>query len=97
MSEPLRLILPLLGFACWASAQVTEDTPGWFPFVIPGLDTSRTHTDLSWLNPKPAGAHGHLRVQDGRFVDGRGQRVRLFGTNLTATSFVMPLAAQYVR
>ena len=69
-----------------AVSQVTEDTPGWFGFTIPGLDSSTTATDLSWLSPEPAGTQGHLRVSEGHFVDARGQRVRLFGTNLTATS-----------
>src|ERR1019366_10739421 len=68
------------------SAEVTPESPGWFAFAIPGLDASPTATDLSWLNPAPAGADGFIRAAGGHFVDGKGKRVRFFGTNLTATA-----------
>ncbi|MHC4400005.1 MAG: alpha-amylase family protein [Planctomycetota bacterium] len=85
--------------AAWG--QVSEDTPGWFPFTIPGLDASPSPIDLAHLNAEPAGAHGRLRRESGHLVDGRGRRVRLFGTNLTATSCfpekeVAPLLAAHL-
>lgn len=75
-----------LGLAMSASAQIRGATPGWFEFVFPGLDSSETATDLSWLNDKHAGADGFIRVRNGHFTDGQGRRVRFFGTNLTAAS-----------
>ena len=56
-----------------------------FPFVIPGLATPPTGSvvDVSWLNDPPAGGHGFVRVRDGHFVDGRGQRVRFLASNFT--------------
>jgi hypothetical protein len=65
------------------TAQVTARSPGWFEWVVPGLDSSPTATDLSGLNPGPAGAEGFVRARDGHFVDGAGRRVRFFGCNLT--------------
>ena len=66
-----------------ARCQVTKDTPGWFEFVIPGLDATQTPVDMSFLNPEPAGASGFARIEDGHFVDGAGKSLRLLGTNLT--------------
>ncbi len=58
----------------------------WFEFALDGFDASPSPIDLSALNAERAGAHGFVRAQGGHFVDGRGQRVRFFGTNLTATA-----------
>lgn len=70
---------------CWTCrAQVDASTPGWFVFDVPGLDVpDGSPTDMSWLNTQPAGASGFLRCEGGHFVDGKGRRVRLIGTNLT--------------
>ena len=59
-----------------------------FPFVIPDLATppAGSITDLSWLNEKPAGGHGFVRLQDGHFVDGQGQRIRFLASNFTFES-----------
>lgn len=56
-----------------------------FPFVIPGLASpaAGSITDLSWLNERPAGGHGFVRVKEGHFVDGRGQRLRFLASNFT--------------
>lgn len=64
-----------------ASEPITAETPGWFPFSISALDGSPTAIDLSWLNEKPAGASGFLRAEGEHIVDGKGNTVRLFGTN----------------
>jgi len=64
-------------------AQVNGETPGYFPFVIPMLDASPSFTDMSALNAVPAGASGFVTIRDGHFVDGKGERVRLLGSNLT--------------
>jgi hypothetical protein len=62
-----------------------DERAGWFPFVIPDLadeQTTGSPIDLSFLSPEPAGAHGFLRPDGERIVDGRGEEVRLFGTNI---------------
>ncbi|MBT3291783.1 MAG: cellulase family glycosylhydrolase, partial [Victivallales bacterium] len=73
-----------------ALGQVNENTPGWFAFDMPGLEApSGTPVDLSGLTTEPAGGSGFLQVKDGHFADGRGQRVRLIGTNITGDSCFM--------
>ena len=69
--------------ALQSPGQVTGETPGYFPFVIPPLDASPSFTDMSALNPAPAGANGFVTIRDGHFVDGKGNRIRLLGSNLT--------------
>src|SRR5262245_1264311 len=79
-----------LGLAGAAAAQVNGSTPGWFSFSIPGFDAAPTPIDLSFLNTKPAGKDGFLRVQDGVIRDGAGQRVRLFGFNFSGEASFPP-------
>lgn len=72
----------LLGGHALAQASYRDN---WFTFVIPDLadeDSTGTPIDLSFLNPQPAGANGVLRADGERIVDGRGQEVRLYGTNI---------------
>lgn len=82
----MRVVLTCLvaiavaGAAC---AQVTADTPGYFPFWVPWTDASPTFIDMSFLNAEPAGASGRTAIRDGRFVDGKGDRLRLLGSNIT--------------
>jgi hypothetical protein len=59
---------------------------GWFDFVIRDLDTTATAVDMSFLNSEPAGSAGFISVKDGHFIDGKGDRIRFFGTNLTFES-----------
>ena len=65
-----------------AQAPADEDM---FPFVIPGLAAppAGSVVDVSWLNDKPAGGQGFVRVRDGHFVDGSGKRVRFLASNFT--------------
>ena len=68
------------------SALAQTPTPeGLFPFVIPGLTapTNGSILDVSWLNEKPAGGQGFVRVGDGHFVDGHGKRLRFLASNFT--------------
>jgi hypothetical protein len=84
---------PLLALLIGAPMVQAEDRSTWFPFVVPSLANERTAgtpIDLSWLNPGPAGEHGHLRADGERLVDGRGQEVRLFGSNICDWHAVMP-------
>ena len=59
---------------------------GWFDFVIPDSDTIRNDVDMSFLNENIAGTSGFVTVKDGHFIDGKGERIRFFGTNLTFSS-----------
>ena len=65
-----------------------EDIPqyGWFDFVMTDLDTTKNAVDLSFLNEKMAGENGFILVKDGHFVNGTGNKIRFFGTNLTFSS-----------
>ena len=75
----------------WVMALATAALPAQsppedqFPFVIPGLaaPVAGSIVDVSRLNERPAGGHGCVRVSDGHFIDGRGQRLRLLATNFT--------------
>ncbi|HEX8834743.1 MAG TPA: hypothetical protein VF719_11105, partial [Abditibacteriaceae bacterium] len=59
----------------------TPAPPTLFPFALPPFDSSKTATDVSWLNVTPAGKNGFLRARGEQFVDGRGTPVRLWGVN----------------
>jgi hypothetical protein len=81
MNTSIRHCLALVA-AGLPVAQAGEDL---FPFVIPGLAAppAGAVVDVAWLNDRPAGRHGPVRVRDGRFVDGRGQRLRVLASNVT--------------
>lgn len=94
-----------LGLALFAASwvlspcagQVGATTPGWFVFDVPGLDApDGSPADVSWLNAEQAGASGFIRCEGGHFVDGKGRRVRLIGTNLTGDA-CFPEASQAAR
>jgi hypothetical protein len=79
-----RVLFLAAFFGCLAFAQESY-RDSWFPFVITDVadeETAGTPIDLSYLNPQPAGTHGYLRVEGERIVDGRGQTVRLYGSNI---------------
>ena len=79
----------LILFSCLlVFSAVHADVPaGWFPFVI-GEISPDSPLCMAAANVAPAGQSGFVRVKDGRFVDGRGERLRLLGTNVTfATAF----------
>ena len=96
------VLLEVMILSFSGQCQVTKDTPGWFEFVIPGLDATQTPVDMSFLNPEPAGAAGFVRIENAYFVDGAGKRLKLLGTNLTfASAFpdkdVSPKIAAHMR
>jgi len=108
IAAPLRFLLPLWGLGAALSlcavpaGAVDENTPGWFVFVIPSLDESKTPVDLSWLSPEPAGARGRIRIVEGHFADADGKRIRFLGTNATFDAAlppkdVAPLVAAHMR
>lgn len=69
--------------ACSESPEKLKREYGWFEFVMPGLDTGMTEVDMSFLNETIAGQSGFVSVKDGHFVNGAGERIRFFGTNVT--------------
>jgi hypothetical protein len=70
--------------SCQKTPEIREH--GWFEFVIPDLDSSATSVDMSFLNAEIAGSSGFITVKDGHFINGKGERIRFFGTNLTFNS-----------
>ena len=71
--------------AAAAAEPHTQVEADWYEFVVPTLSTDRTAgspIDLSYLSPDPAGSNGHLRADGDDIVDGDGNRVVLFGTNI---------------
>lgn len=73
-----------------SSAQVTAETPGSFPFWVPPFDNDTSFTDMSFLNPQPAGAAGRAVIHGGHFYDAEGNRLRLMGSNLTFAAAFPP-------
>lgn len=60
---------------------------GWFPFVIPWNDASKTPTDLSYLNVMPAGRNGRIVSRNGHFYEAAsGNRVRFMAVNMVAAA-----------
>lgn len=54
------------------------------PFALPWDDQSESITNVSHLLEKPAGKHGFIHIdENGHFVDGAGERIRLLGVNLS--------------
>jgi hypothetical protein len=70
----------------------TREGQALFPFVIPWDDAVQgTATDVSALNPGPAGESGFIVVRDGVFVTERtGERIRFLATNLGARAAFPP-------
>ncbi len=78
-------IIPYIAifFLISACQQIPENTHGWFDFAINDLDSSQNAVDLSFLNEDVAGESGYITVQDGQFINGKGEQVRFFGDNVT--------------
>jgi hypothetical protein len=69
----------------------TSDTSDWYAYQPP-VDPSGTMLDLSFLNDKPAGAHGFVAVKDGHFVFADGSRIRFWGTDLVGPNIFLEKA-----
>ena len=78
-------LVPCVMALVTAALSAQSPPEGMFPFVIPGLAAppAGSIVDVSMLNERPAGGSGFVRVGDGHFVDGRGQRVRFLASNFT--------------
>jgi len=75
----------LLGAAVAGLAHAAETVPiDWEPYVIDHDSSVGSPVDVSFLlGPEPAGASGFVTEKDGHLVEGDGERLRLWGVNLT--------------
>jgi hypothetical protein len=62
-------------------APSSNQTAEWFAFP---LSPRAAPVDLSWLNDKPAGAHGFVTAREGRLVFEDGTPARFWGTCFSA-------------
>ncbi len=83
--SPVLFLLLIFMASCSNDANEKREY-GWFDFVIPDSDTTHNAVDMSFLNEGIAGGSGFVNVENGHFVDGKGARIRFFGTNLTFSS-----------
>ncbi len=88
-ARPLAAAVALASLLLPTTPAVAQHSPvedDWFEFHIPTLADAATTgdaIDLSHLNASPAGANGRIRSDgEGRLIDGAGNVVRLFGTNI---------------
>jgi len=65
-----------------ASAQ---GAPGMVPFALDHRRAAESHSpvDVSFLLDAPAGKHGFIQISNGHLATGDGQRIRLWGVNIT--------------
>jgi hypothetical protein len=78
----MRYSLLALVASCTLLAQVSEKTPGWFPFPMSPVDSfAGTAVDASFLDTGPADSR--ISVKGPHFVNAAGKRVRFIGTNVT--------------
>ncbi len=79
---PRLIILALSAVCCFLPGFLPAEEPApLFPFVI-SYDGPDNATSMAHLLDAPAGKHGAIRVENGRFVNDAGP-VRLHATNLT--------------
>jgi hypothetical protein len=73
-----------LSFAA-GGALVAQTTEGMVPFAMDHRRAalSASPVDVSFLLDAPAGKHGFVQVKDGHLATGDGQRMRLWGVNIT--------------
>ncbi len=70
----------------WAApSSSAQSTSGMVPFTLDAQRAlqSRSPVDVSFLLDAPAGKHGFLRIVNGHLATADGQRVRLWGVNIT--------------
>ena len=72
----LAVFLPTLAFAQWDDSLLK-------PFVLDHRTAATSPADVSFLNDRPAGKDGYIRVQGGHFIKPDGKRIRFWGVHLT--------------
>lgn len=62
-----------------------QGTPGMVPFALDHRRALESHSpvDVSFLLDAPAGKHGFIQASNGHLSTGDGQRIRLWGVNIT--------------
>ena len=62
-----------------------QGAPGMVPFALDHRRAAESHSpvDVSFLLEAPAGKHGFIQVSNGHLATGDGQRIRLWGVNIT--------------
>lgn len=62
-----------------------QTTSGMAPFTLDHQRSALSHSpvDVSFLLDAPAGKHGFIQVANGHLATGDGQRIRLWGVNIT--------------
>ena len=78
------MIAPLL--AALLSAPPPTAPEPTVPQPVDWSTAGNSAIDHSHYLDAPAGKHGHLRSKGGRIVDGRGERVRFWGMNVTGAT-----------
>ena len=78
---------PILLAVCALSSLAlhAQNQAGFVPFTMDHRKGALTPSpvDVSYLLDAPAGKHGFIRVEGGHLVTGNGQRIRLWGVNVT--------------
>jgi hypothetical protein len=75
----------LLFLILWVGAASAQQIP-MEPFVVDHVHRTNSEADVSFLLNPPAGKDGFVRIKDGHLVRGSGERLRLWGVNLTGFS-----------
>lgn len=62
-----------------------QGSPGMVPFALDHRRAAQSHSpvDVSFLVEAPAGKHGFIQVLNGHLATRDGQRIRLWGVNIT--------------
>jgi len=81
MHPRLALWILSVTWCLMSGVLLADDFPPLFPFVI-SYDGPDNASSMAHLLDAPAGKHGFIRVENGRFVTDAGP-IRLHGTNLT--------------
>lgn len=84
MSLRIVICVGVASFLLLATAQV-QGVP-LQPFAMDYRGATTSPADLSYLNARPAGRNGFVRIKDGHFVTPNGERIRFWGVNVTGQS-----------
>jgi hypothetical protein len=80
-------VIPIVAFALILAPRhaITQSAAGMVPFTLDHRRAMQAHSpvDVSFLLDAPAGKHGFIQVVNGHLATGDGQRIRLWGVNIT--------------
>jgi hypothetical protein len=80
-----RIFSWLFALALVPAALCAQSTAGMAPFTLDHRKAMEAHSpvDVSFLLDAPAGKRGLIRLKDGHLATGDGERIRLWGVNIT--------------